>query len=187
MRLLVTLQASGGNTIGMGCKYSSSLCLITSFFQTAGSLCIIEGCNLRLAIIVRCKEKTVFSFPLRSLRDWFFSLAEALVRTELTEEKSWFALCSLRGWFFLFGGSIDRRAANRAKALICLVHFQLVFGCEQVLSFSACSVFSGRLIFYSLFPLSSLSPKKVPAIEIAGLCLPLKPQKENVYADDSTK
>ena len=25
--------------------------------------------------------------------------------------------------------------------------------------------------------------KKVPAIEIAGLCLPLKPQKENVYAD----
>jgi len=23
----------------------------------------------------------------------------------------------------------------------------------------------------------------VPAIEIAGLCLPLKPQKENVYAE----
>jgi hypothetical protein len=29
--------------------------------------------------------------------------------------------------------------------------------------------------------LSTLSQKKVPAIEIAGLCLPLKPQKENVY------
>ena len=27
-----------------------------------------------------------------------------------------------------------------------------------------------------------LYQKKVPAIEIAGLCLPLKPQKENVYA-----
>jgi len=28
--------------------------------------------------------------------------------------------------------------------------------------------------------LEQLGLKKVPAIEIAGLCLPLKPQKENV-------
>jgi len=35
------------------------------------------------------------------------------------------------------------------------------------------------LISFSLYSLD----KKVPAIEIAGLCLPLKPQKENIYVD----
>ena len=33
------------------------------------------------------------------------------------------------------------------------------------------------------FLFEALGQKKVPAIEIAGLCLPLKPQKENLYAD----
>ena len=54
--------------------------------------------------------------------------------------------------------------------------------------------------FQKLFPRFSASPagpvrpfnlllsflrldKKVPVIEITGLCLPLKPQKENLYAD----
>jgi len=53
-----------------------------------------------------------------------------------------------------------------------------------------CFLFSSAaLCATDFFPLSlfALLAKKVPAIEIAGLCLPLKPQKENVYADDSTK